>query len=173
MATRVEGVRVRKQLTKWTCGPASIRIIFGYYGVPVAEQELVERAGIRNDGTSNWQISYMANRYGFKYWGRYGGTIRQLEHFLKQGIPILICYQDYGRANGLNGHFAVLTGIDSRWVEIADPANHNGTPVARAKRMHRVVFLKRWFEMEDGIKTYRWFGIIRPRGAQSKGNKNA
>lgn len=169
MVTGIDAIRLRKQRKNFTCGPASLRIIFFFYGRRVSEQELVEKAGIGKDGTSEYQLRKLSHEYGFSFYGRANGHLREVSRYLERGIPILICYQDWGLPNGNNGHYAVLTSIDKDWVKIADPANHNGTPVARSKRMHKDIFLKRWFEVEVDDNTgeketiRRWFAVIQPK----------
>ena len=165
---QIEGVKTRKQRTIYTCGPASLRTIFYFYGIRVSEQELVNMADIGEEGTSEYQMRKLSHEYGFTFFGRANGRLKEVAKFIERGIPILICYQDHGAANGENGHYAVLTGVDKDWVEIADPANHQGTPVAHSKRMSKDNFLKRWFEDEvsgDGttLRVRHWFCIIKPK----------
>lgn len=162
-AVRVDGVKPLRQQEPYTCGPAALRTIFGFYGIKIPEHELVEDASIDEDGTSEYQMRRLAHQYGFSFYGRANGHIAEITQWLARGIPILICYQDWGPANGRNGHYAVLTGIDDTWVELADPANHYHSPQAYSKRMHREKFLKRWFEIEEGERVRKWFAICKPR----------
>jgi ABC-type bacteriocin/lantibiotic exporter with double-glycine peptidase domain len=167
----VEGVRPRKQLKMWSCGPGALRTIFYFYGVNVSEKELVDIGDIDEEGTSEHQMRKLSHEYGFSFYGRANGHLKEVSKYLERGIPILICYQDHGPANGENGHYAVLTGVDKDWVEIADPANYyvgDGQKFAASKKMKKDNFLKRWFEVEiddDGtkLKVRHWFAIIRLR----------
>jgi ABC-type bacteriocin/lantibiotic exporter with double-glycine peptidase domain len=160
---KVEGVKPKKQQKTFTCGPASLRTIFYFYGTHVSEQELVNIADIGEEGTGEYQMRMLAREYGYSFWSRSNSHLKEVEKWIERGVPILICYQDWGKPNGENGHYAVLTGIDKDWVEIADPANHDGTPVAHSKRMMKSNFLKRWFEVEDGETIRRWFAIVKPK----------
>ena len=175
---KIEGVKLRKQRKAYTCGPASLRIIFYYYGHRVSEQELVDFAEIDENGTSEYQMRQLAHKYKFSFYGHANGHLKDVSKYIEKGIPILICYQDYGKIDGNSGHYAVLTSVDKDWVEIADPANHNGTPIAHSKRMMKNNFLYRWFEDEiynDGTKQRikRWYAIIRPKNLRkSKVSKN-
>jgi ABC-type bacteriocin/lantibiotic exporter with double-glycine peptidase domain len=171
---KIEGVKPKKQQTRYTCGPASLRTIFYYYGIRVSEQELVDTADVTEEGTSEYQMRQLAHEYGFSFYGRANGHLKDVAKFIEKGIPILICYQDWGKPTGNNGHYAVLTGIDKDWVEIADPANHNGTPIAHSKRMQKDNFMRRWFEDEiddstgEKQRVRRWFAIIRPKKKKKK-----
>lgn len=164
---KVERVRARKQLTNHTCGPASLRSIFHFYGLDVPEKEVVDCGDIGEEGTDPQTMRLMAREYGFSFYSKNKGTFKDLEKWLSRGIPILILYQDWGKPNGNNGHYAVLTGIGKRHVQIADPANYtygDGQKFARTKKMRRDVFLKRWFEYEDNGEYYpKWFAIVRPK----------
>ena len=167
----VEGVRPRKQLKMYTCGPGALRTIFYFYGVRVSEKELVDTAGIDDEGTSEYQMRLLAHEYGFSFYGRNNGHLKEVSKYLEKGIPLLICYQDHGAPNGDNGHYAVLTGVEKDWVEIADSGNYfvgDGQKFAASKRMAKENFLRRWFEVEqydDGttLKVRRWFAVIKPR----------
>jgi ABC-type bacteriocin/lantibiotic exporter with double-glycine peptidase domain len=165
---KIDKFKVRKQLKNYTCGPSALRSIFYYYNQNVSEQELVDFAEVDENGTSEKQMKIIAHKYNFTFSGHANGSLKKLTKYIERKIPILICYQDYGIANGKNGHYAILTGIDKDWVEIADPANHQDTPVAHSKRMSKENFLKRWFgdetyDDQSKLRVRRWFAIIRPK----------
>jgi len=166
--------RARKQLRNYTCGPASLRSIFYFYGVSVSEQELVEAGEIKEDGTDVPIMRYLARQYGFSFWSKDNATITEMRRWLERKIPVLILYQDWGPPNGKNGHYAVITGINKDYVEIADPSNYqyaDGNKFANTKRMSREVFLRRWFEVEKGIHYRKWFAIIKPSKTNGKAKK--
>ena len=165
--TRVENVKARRQLTNYTCGPASLRTIFHFYGLDVPENELVSYGDITTNGTDPQTMRFLAREYGFSFFAKKNGTIPELIKWLERGVPILVMYQDWGPPNGKNGHYAVLTGVGKTHVEIADPANYvfgEKKRFSRTKRMRRDVFLRRWFEFEDGGIYYKkWFAIMKPK----------
>lgn len=171
MKVEIEGVRPRKQRTSWTCGPASLRSIFYHYGYSVSEQELVIEGEIEEEGTDFKTMRKLARSHGFKFYSKENGTIDDLKKWLLKEIPILICYQDWGKPNGDNGHYAVLTGLSKTHVVISDPSNYwegDGAKFASSKKMAIDNFLKRWFEIEDGVKVKHWFAVITPRKKKRK-----
>lgn len=164
--TKIEGIKPRKQLKNYTCGPASLRTIFYFYGKSVSEQELVEKGEISTEGTDFLTMRRLANKYGFSFFSQENGHLKSVTKYIEKGIPVLVCYQDHGVANGKNGHYAVITGIDKDWIEIADPSNYwegGYQKFALKKRMRKDLFLKRWFEDEYDHRFKRWFAIIKPK----------
>jgi len=171
MRVEIEGVRARKQRTNYTCGPASLRSIFYHYGYAVSEQELVIDGEVEEEGTDTKTMRMIARKHGFSFYSKSNGTVDELKNWLLKEIPILICYQDYGKPNGNNGHYAILTGLSKQYVVISDPSNYwegDGAKFASSKKMAMDNFLKRWFEIEDGVKIKHWYSIIRPRKKKKK-----
>lgn len=159
-------VRARKQLKNYTCGPASLRSIFYHYGFTYSEQELVLEGEIEEDGTDFKTMRKLAHTFKFTFYSRENGSVDELKKWLAKGIPILVCYQDYGKPNGHNGHYAILTGVSPDYVVLSDPSNYwegDGLKFASSKKMAIDNFLKRWFEVENGVKVKRWFAIVQPR----------
>lgn len=169
MTVKIEGIKSQKQKTNYTCGPASLRTIFYFYGKSISERELVKVGNIGIEGTDFPTMKKLARKYGFSFYSQENGHLKLIEKYLESNIPVLVCYQDYGVANGKNGHYAVITGINKDWIEIADPSNYfegDYQRFAEKKRMRKDIFLGRWFEDEYDYRFKRWFAIIKPTRKQ-------
>ena len=170
MSTIVEGVKPRKQLTEFSCGPASLRSLFYFYGLNVSEKELVDFGEIEEDGTDIKTMRKIARAYGFTFYSKTNASLADVQKYLVKNIPVLICYQ-LGVPNGKNGHYSVVSGISKDFVQIADPSNFwegDGKKFANNRKMTTDKFLKAWFDMDNGIKIRKWFAILHPRSKKKK-----
>jgi len=159
----LSNVKSRPQKTDFSCGPASLRSIFYYYGVSVSEKELIDFGNIGEEGTDFATMRKLANEYGFSFWSTYKGTIEDLKRWLNKKIPVLVCYQ-LGNPSGHNGHYSIVYGIDNKYIWLSDPSNYyegDGKKFTENRKMTIKKFMKHWFEYDNGIKYQKWFSIIK------------
>ncbi len=167
MTVIIDNVRPIRQRREYTCGIASLRTIFHYYGFNISEEELKRIGNITEDGTSHLQMRKLANKYNFRFYAKSYATLEDLKKWLKQDCPVIVDYQDYGTSNGKNGHYSVVYGIDDNYIMLSDPANYvegDNKKFSNNKKMTIEKFLERWWdEDEKENEINRWFVIIRPR----------
>ncbi len=159
----LENVKSRCQHKDWSCGPASIRSLFYYYGISVSEQELIQYGEISEEGTDFATMRKLANEYGFSFWSTYMGTIEDIKKWLNKKIPVLVCYQ-LGNPSGFNGHYSVVFGVDDNYIWLSDPSNYDegaGKKFTENRKMTIKKFMKHWFEYDNGIKYKKWYAIIK------------
>ena len=157
-------VKARKQLNSWSCGPASLRTIFHFYGVNVSEQELIDDGDIGEEGTGFQTMRMLTRKYGFSFYSAHKGSLDDIKKWLSKGIPILVCYQE-GEPNGNNGHYSVVNGIDDSFIHIADPSNYFEGDLKKFAEPRKITiekFLNHWWEIDHGTKVRRWYSIIKP-----------
>jgi predicted double-glycine peptidase len=166
-------VKSRKQLNSWSCGPASLRTIFHFYGVNVSEQELIDDGDIGEEGTGFQTMRMLARKHNFSFYSAHKGTLNDIKKWLSLNTPILICYQHHELTpNGNNGHYSVVYGIDNYFVHIADPSNYFEGDLKKftgPKKITIEKFLNHWWELDHGTKVKRWYAIIKP---SKKKNEN-
>jgi hypothetical protein len=109
----------RQQMTNYSCGAAAAMTVMSWYGKPVnntdADEERVARDMYRNvsekTGINPEQVVAWFNRNGMNAtWGT-GGTREMLRENLKNGIPTMVEWMDWG------GHWVVVVGYDTRGTE--------------------------------------------------------
>lgn len=158
-------LRSRKQLQSWSCGEASLRTLFHHYGVEVSERELIDEGDITEEGTDFSTMRKLAREYGFSFFAKTNGSVEILEKYLKKKIPVLVCYQ-LGTPNGHNGHYSVISGIDSKYITISDPSNFvegDGEKFTKNRKMEIDNFLKHWWETENSKVIRKWYAIVKLR----------
>ena len=126
------GVRGYQQTFDYSCGPSSVMSLLRWYGA-LADQDMNRETEMRvmqgmhcnpNFGTRSQDMAAWLNDNGFDAQARVNGTVEQLIGHLKNGIPVLVEWLDWG------GHWVVLTGAflsdDDRESTLffADPAVH-------------------------------------------------
>ena len=126
------GVTGYQQTFDYSCGPASVMSLLRWWGV-LSEKDMNRHTEMRlmhgmhcspTSGTTPQNMAAWLNEHGFDAEARVNGTVEQLTAHLKNGIPVLVEWLDWG------GHWVVLTGAfasdDDRESTLffADPAAH-------------------------------------------------
>jgi len=108
----------RQQVTSYSCGPVAAMTMLSYYGQPANNTDTDEFriASEMNTsdtiGTNPEQLAAWFFRQGWNAtWGN-GGTREMLRNNLKNGIPPMVEWMDWG------GHWVVVVGYDTRGTEI-------------------------------------------------------
>lgn len=107
------------QETEYTCGAASMRMIFENLGIKKTEKQMVKLLGTNKvRGTWEKEFPKLAEKYKFTYIVERKGTIKDLKKYLKEGFKIIICYDVVYEGVG---HYAILKNINSKTVVLTDP----------------------------------------------------
>jgi predicted double-glycine peptidase len=128
------------------CGPASLKIVFDYYGFNKSEKELALLAGTTCDlGTDEKGLVKAAKSLGFKCIVKNKSTFSDIEKWLKKGVPVIVDWFTRGRADYpssevADGHLSVVTGLDDKHIYIQDPE------IGEIRIMERDDFMKVWFD---------------------------
>lgn len=166
MTIKTRAIKARKQRLSFSCGPASLRTIFHFYGLSVSEQELIEKGQIQNDGTSHQMMSKLARMYNFKCYSKSNASVEDLEKWIKKGYPVIVNFQ-LGIPNGVNGHYAIIYGYDDKFFFLADPANYNeedGKKFTENNKITRKKFIESWWDNDEKAnETSKWYCLIRPK----------
>ncbi|MDR1342884.1 MAG: hypothetical protein LBK18_06480 [Prevotellaceae bacterium] len=119
--TILENFKTQQQTTGWTCGASAALMVLEYYGLRCREddQSLVRLRGKDEPGYSS--LTHVKNIFdgigGFEMDFTYNHadlneiTLELLHGFLKQGIPVIVEWCDWG------GHWQVIIGYDTMGTE--------------------------------------------------------
>ena len=108
------------------CGPASLEMIFKYYGKDL-DQLIIGEDMVGPKGVGSGQLAQKALDMGFNVVNQYCGISSLLEA-LDTGIPVIVrVLNNFGD----NGHFMVVVGYDIRRKKIYlnDPADPQNTDI--------------------------------------------
>lgn len=120
----------------FSCGPATLKIYFHYYGVFASEKEIAKIAGTTNEkGTSLDGMLKAAEHFGFNAFTKKNSTLDDLRYYINKKIPVIVdwfCEDD--------GHYSIVVGINKKDVILRDPSSW------RIKKMPIDKFLRVWFD---------------------------
>ena len=128
------------------CGPATLKILFGYYGISKPEKELVKASGWNKDlGINDKAIKKVAEQLGFKVKIKNNSTLRDIESWLKKGVPVIVDWftrgrNDYPDSAVSDGHYSVVAGLDNKFIYLQDPE------IGKIRKLNNEYFLTVWFD---------------------------
>jgi ABC-type bacteriocin/lantibiotic exporter with double-glycine peptidase domain len=128
------------------CGPASLKIVLGYYGIQKSEQELAELVGVtRGIGADDKSITRAAETLGFKTLVKNESDYSDVENWLSKGVPVILNWltrgrQEYPPEEMADGHYSVVSGLDDEYIYLQDPE------VGGPRKIARDDFMKVWFD---------------------------
>lgn len=130
------------------CGPASLKIVLGYYGVNKTEKELAEMAGLKNGlGRDEKRIKKTAEKLGFKVVIKNNSNFKDIEKWLSKGVPVIVNWftrgrNDYPESETADGHYSVVCGLDDKFIYLQDPE------IGKIRKVKRDDFMRVWFDFK-------------------------
>src|SRR5687768_16572585 len=96
------------------CGPASLKIVLGYYGVEKSEEELAEKC--ERDaalGTNAESLKKAAESYGFVVEIQNEASFEDTQAWLDKKVPVIVNWftrgrRDYDDSAVPDGHYSVV-----------------------------------------------------------------
>jgi len=128
------------------CGPASLKIVLGYYGVDKSEQELAELTKVvPGIGVNDKNIADAAEAFGFKVEIKNEASFEDIELWLNKGVPVIVDWftrgrQDYDASQVAGGHYSVVIDLDHEYIYLQDPE------IGGERKIKKGDFMKVWFD---------------------------
>jgi len=135
------------------CGPATLKILFSYYGIDKTEKELAKMAGWNKVlGIDDRGVKKVVEKLGFKVEIKNNSSFRDIESWLKKEVPVIVNWftrgrNDYPESETADGHYSVVAGLDDKFIYLQDPE------IGRMRKVKRYDFMRVWFDFKgDYIK---------------------
>lgn len=128
------------------CGPASLKMVFDYYGIEKSEKEVAELCGTDPDlGTDDQQIKKAAESVGLKVEIKNESSLDDIKAWLDKKVPVIVNWftrgrSDYADSEVADGHYSVVVGLDEEFIYIQDPE------IGELRKIEREDFMKVWFD---------------------------
>lgn len=128
------------------CGPASLKMVFDYYGVVKTEKELAQMCPTTKElGTDDKGIKKAAENLGFVVEIKNNSTLEDLQTWLDKKVPVIVDWFTRGRMDDndskiADGHYSVVVGLDKKYIYLQDPE------IGKIRKMTRSDFMKVWFD---------------------------
>lgn len=135
------------------CGPATLKILFSYYGIDKTEKELAKISGWNKVlGIDDRGMKKAAEKLGFKVEIKNNSSYKDIQSWLKKGVPVIVNWftrgrSDYPESETADGHYSVVAGLDNKFIYLQDPE------VGKMRKIKRYDFMRVWFDFKgDYIK---------------------
>lgn len=127
------------------CGPASLKMVFDYYGVKKTEKELAKLCGTDKElGTKNEAIKNVAEKMGFKVEMKDHSSFEDIQYWLNKKVPVIVDWFTGGKdeSNIADGHYSVVVGLDDKFIYLQDPE------LGGMRKIKRKDFMTVWFDFK-------------------------
>lgn len=128
------------------CGPASLKMIFDYYGISKTEEELAKLCGITADlGTNDQSLKKAAEKLGFEVKIKHFSSLEDIKEWLDKKVPVIVDWftrgrTDYDESEVADGHYSVVVGLDEEFIYLQDPE------LGKLRKIKREDFMRVWFD---------------------------
>ena len=136
----------QETLFKSMCGPASLKMVFDYYGIEKSEEEIAKLAGTTDDlGTDDQGIKKAAESLGLKVEIRNESSFKDIQSYLDKKVPVIVNWFtrgriDYDDSQVPDGHYSVVVGLDGEFIYLQDPE------IGKLRKINKSDFMKVWFD---------------------------
>lgn len=139
------------QHSESTCGPASLKMVFDFFGLKFREKELARKAQTLKSGTKHASLIETARKNGFYCYIHDKSSINHIKHFIDVGLPVIV---NYIEPSGNEGHYAVVIGYGRNKIILNDPWN------GKKFKMSYKDFKERWHDSHKNHSYYGWLMVL-------------
>lgn len=124
-----------------TCGPASLRMIFAYYGKFYDEASIAQICDHTYEmGCKSEDMVCAAETLGFNVFLKNNSTIDEIISYIDSEIPVVV---DWFCGDPPEGHSSVVIGYDDKNLFILDPF------LEEMRVVNKVDFTRCWFDFTE------------------------
>ena len=140
-----------KQDFTYTCGPASLQMVFAYYGIQESEKNLIKELKPNDDiGTKHQALIDASLKRNLYSYVNEGAPLEEIGFLISQKFPVIVHYREISIGEG---HYSVVVSIEEKEVVLNDPWNGEGIALTHTD------FLERWECGPEGLCT-RWLMAV-------------
>lgn len=139
-----------RQDTNYSCGPASLQMLFAFYGKRFSEEKLMKELETSKDtGTSHSALVTFSTEEGFYVYVNNNSDIAEIREFIQAGFPVLVHFIE---TSDNEGHYSIITEINSDVVILNDPWNGEGFEISLP------TFMRRWHS--EDMQFQNWLMVL-------------
>lgn len=138
----------QETLNQSMCGPASLKMVFDYYGYEKSEKDIAEMCGTTNElGTSAEGIQKAVEEMGLRSEIKDNSSFEDIQKWLDKKVPVIVNWFtrgriDYPEENVPDGHYSVVVGLDEKFIYLQDPE------IGKLRKIEKDDFMKVWFDFK-------------------------
>ena len=138
------------QMNEYPCGPASLQMVFQYFGKHVKQDDLAKTLQTSEDvGTRHGKLIEVATENGFYCYVNNNSTTAEIKYFLSSGLPVVVHFME---EHDNDPHYAVVVSYEKPYFIFNDPWS------GREARMSEDRFVRRWHDEKNIHK--RWIMVL-------------
>lgn len=176
-----------KEISNYTCGPATLVMLLSFVGVRVSQRRLIRSMRAKNkikaygvDINDMAKATKVAGKGKLAFWRKKGARVSDIASAItKFKYPVGVEWQGdfYENEDEDKGHYAVVTSIDrdSGYLRMSDPYFNTFFDYRDIDRKYRLSeFVKKWWDINEikvagtsktrAIKDIRVMFVITPKG---------
>ena len=136
-----------KQNLSYICGPVALQMIFAYFGIRKAREELIKECKTsKKIGTTHKNLIDVLQKNGLYVHSHDDTILEEVENFVRSGVPVIVNYRELSEGEG---HYAIITGFNWRYVFLNDPW------YGADYRIRKHVFVANWYGYHESMDR-RW-----------------
>lgn len=141
------------------CGPASLKMVLGYWNSEQTEEEVALRCKRDPElGTDDVCLKEAAESYGFKVEIENNASFDSIQQWLEHCVPVIVNWftrgrTDYEDGEVPDGHYSVVVGLDAANIYLQDPETGG------LRTLNREDFMRVWFDFKPAYIT-SWDDMI-------------
>ncbi|MBI9087443.1 MAG: C39 family peptidase, partial [Desulfobacterales bacterium] len=122
------------------CGPASLKMVLGFFGIKLTEKKLVEISGCsKSRGIGAEGLVRVAQELGFRAKIKDFSDLKDINEWVnRKKTPVIV---DWFAFEG--GHYSVVSGIDKENIYLEDPS------LGHRRAMKLTTFKRLWFDFPN------------------------
>lgn len=135
------------------CGPASLKMVFEYYGIIKTEEELAKLCNVNQElGTDDKTMKKVAESLGFKVEIKNFSSFEDIKEWLDKNVPLIVDWFSPGRMDKKeeempDGHSSIVVGLDNEYIYLQDPETGG------VRKLRREDFYRVWFDFRKNYIT--------------------
>ena len=148
-------VKPFKQTDGSRCGPASVKMVLGYYGIDASEDDLCKHCSHTFElGCTNENMVKAFSRYGVAADIKNFSLLSDVAYYVSNNVPVIVDWFSPGTGviNNImpTGHASVVVGLDDKMITLIDPEN------GQQRSINRDEFMRVWFDWKTTPFIDRW-----------------
>lgn len=136
----MKSIKLYKQSTDYSCGPASLKMVLGHFEIDKPEEELIYLTGAKAGvGCAPPDLVRAAEELGFKAEYIPTSSLEEVKKLMDAGSMVIVDWF----SPEVNGHYSVVAKITGTEIVLANPTRGDYTTMTHS------AFLNRWFEIDE------------------------
>lgn len=130
------------------CGPASLKMVLGYWGINKSEEEVAVACNRDPSlGTNDVSLRKAAESFGLKVEVENNSSFDSIKRWLDRKVPVVVNWftrgrSDYGDEEVPDGHYSVVVGLDDTHIYLQD------SEIGGLRKLERDDFMRVWFDFK-------------------------